>query len=65
MQVEGQQGDSLLLLLATGARVSNAYPTFPFLEDSPAKVGLILYVLLRGHLTRSKEISVRDGDASD
>ena len=45
MQVEGQQGDSLLLLLATGARVSNAYPTFPIVENSPAKVGLMLYVV--------------------
>ena len=45
MQVEGQQGSSLLDPLATGARVSNAYPTFPLVEDSPAKVGLILYVV--------------------
>ena len=45
MQVEGQQGDSLLLLLATGARVSNAYPTFPQVGNSPAKVGLMPYVL--------------------
>ena len=44
MQVEGQQDDSLLLLLATGARVSNAYPTFPIVENSPAKVGLMLYM---------------------
>ena len=35
MQVEGQQDDSLLLLLATGARVSNAYPTFPLVGHSP------------------------------
>ena len=27
MQVEGQHGLSLLRLMATGARVSNAYPT--------------------------------------
>ena len=45
MQVEGHQDDSLLLLLATGARVSNAYPTFPIVENSPAKVGLMLYVV--------------------
>ena len=45
MQVEGQQDDSLLLLLATGARVSNAYPTFPQVGNSPAKVGLMPYVL--------------------
>ena len=29
MQVAGQHGSSLLDLVATGARVSNAYPTFP------------------------------------
>ena len=46
MQVEGQHIDSLLFMMATGARVSNAYPTFPILENSPAKVGLMLYVLL-------------------
>ena len=44
MQVEGQQDDSLLLSLATGARVSNAYPTFHIVENSPAKVGLMLYM---------------------
>ena len=65
MQVEGQQDDSLLLLLATGARVSNAYPTSPTVEDSPAKVGLILYVVFRGHLTNTKGLPLWDGDASD
>ena len=34
-----------ILLVATGARVSNAYPTSPIVEDSAAKVGLILYVV--------------------
>ena len=65
MQVEGQQDDSLLLLLATGARVSNAYPTFPLVGHSPAKVGLIPYVIRRGHLNWIKDLSLRDGDASD
>ena len=54
MQVEGQHDDSLLLLMATGARVSNAYPTFPIVENSPAKVGLMLYVVFCGHLTNTK-----------
>ena len=54
MQVEGQQGVSLLTLMATGARVSNAYPTFPIVENSPAKVGLMLYVVFRGHLKNTK-----------
>ena len=40
MQVEGQHGVCLQTLMATGARVSNAYPTFPSLGDSPAKAGL-------------------------
>ena len=65
MQVEGQQVDSLLLMLATGARVSNAYPTFPLVGDSPAKVGLIPYVIRRGHLNWIKGLPLRDGDASD
>ena len=65
MQVEGQQGDSLLSLLATGARVSNAYPTYPVLRDSPLKDGLIPDVLLFWHHYWSKDSSVRAGDASD
>ena len=65
MQVEGQREESLLSLSATGARVSNAYPTFPLVEDSPAKVGLILYVLPGWHLMGSKGLPLRDGDASD
>lgn len=54
MQVEGHQIESLLLMLATGARVSNAYPTFPIVENSPAKVGLMLYVVFRRHLKNTK-----------
>ena len=41
MQVEGQHESSLLLLMATGARVRNAYPTCRVLRDSPLKGGLI------------------------
>ena len=65
MQVEGQREESLLSLSATGARVSNAYPTWPLVGDSPAKVGLIPYVIRRGHLNWIKDLSLRDGDASD
>ena len=65
MQVEGQHKMSLLILMATGARVSNAYPTFPPLRDSPAKAGLISDVLLSRHLGSNKDLSVEDGDASD
>ena len=65
MQVEGQHDDSLLLLMATGARVSNAYPTCPSLGDNLAKVRLIPYDVLRRHLKRTKDLSATDGDASD
>ena len=54
MQVVGQHGVSLLTLMATGARVSNAYPTFRTVGDSPEKSGLIPYVFRRGHLTWNK-----------
>ena len=54
MQVEGQHDDSLLLLMATGARVSNAYPTCPCPSDNPSKGGLTRYAVLRRHLTRTK-----------
>ncbi len=39
MQVEGQHGTSVLV--ATGARVSNAYTTYLIQRDSPGKLGLI------------------------
>ena len=65
MQVEGQHWDSLLFQMATGARVSNAYPTFPLVGHSPVKIGLIPYVVSRGHLKLTKDSSLRDGDASD
>ena len=63
MQVEGQHDLSLLRLMATGARVSNAYPTFPIVGNSPAKVGLMPYVFLREHFMRNKDLSLWDGDA--
>ena len=65
MQVEGQQGDSLLSLLATGARVSNAYPTCPLPGDSLAKVRLIPGAVMIPHGNITKDSSVGDGDASD
>ena len=65
MQVEGHQDLCLHRLLATGARVSNAYPTFPLVGHSPAKVGLTPYVIRRGHLNWIKGLPLRDGDASD
>ena len=65
MQVEGQHADSLLLSMATGARVSNAYPTFPLLGDNLAKVRLIPDDIPRRHLKGIKDLSATDGDASD
>ena len=65
MQVEGQHESSLLDLMATGARVRNAYPTYPSLRDSLAKVRLIPDGLLPGHPGWSKDSSVADVDASD
>ena len=63
MQVEGQQELSLLSLLATGARVSNAYPTCPLLRDSLAKVRLITDVVMKLHDFITKDLLVMDGDA--
>ena len=65
MQVEGQHDDSLLLLMATGARVSNAYPTCPSLGNNLAKVRLMPNDIPRRHLKGIKDLSVMDGDASD
>ena len=65
MQVEGQHDGSLLSLMATGARVSNAYPTCPSLGNNLAKVRLIPNDISRRHLKEIKDLSVMDGDASD
>ena len=49
--------------MATGARVRNAYPTWPLLGYSPAKVGLIPDVVKMEPFFLTKDLSVRDGDA--
>ena len=49
MQVEGQHGLSLLRLMATGARVSNAYATFPRPRDSRPKGRVTPGVPFEGH----------------
>ena len=41
MQVEGQHVPTQVGMVATGARVSNAYATYPVQGDSPEKFGLI------------------------
>ena len=56
MQVEGHHVGCLQPMMATGARVSNAYPTFPLLGNNPSKVGLMPYVLPCRHLIGSKDI---------
>ena len=65
MQVEGQQGTSLLVSLATGARVRNTYPIYPWLWDSLSKERLIPDGLSVGHPAGSKDLSAMDEDASD
>ena len=63
MQVEGQHELSLLSLMATGARVSNAYPTFPLPGDSLTKERIIPDGFGGPHETLNKDLSVKDGDA--
>ena len=55
MQVEGQHELSLLGLMATGARVSNAYPTSRILGDSLLKGRLIPDGISRAHAIKIKE----------
>ena len=64
MQVEGHQASGLPLVLATGARVSNAYRTCPALRDSPLKGGLRPDALWPPPGGLRKGLPARDGDAS-
>ena len=57
MQVEGQHDMFSDVSMATGARVSNAYPTCPVPGHSPSKDGLMPYVLRKIHVFRSKGYS--------
>ena len=63
MQVAGQHGGCLHSLMATGARVSNAYPTFRTLRDSLSKERLIPDGMMGLHDSIIKDSSVYDGDA--
>ena len=65
MQVEGQHVSGLPDMMATGARVRNAYPIYPWLGDSLAKVRLIPDGLVMPHGIVSKDLSAMDEDASD
>ncbi len=63
MQVEGQHELSLLSLMATGARVSNTYPTSRLLRNSLSKERLVPDGILSTHVIKIKDLSVSDGDA--
>ena len=52
-------------MMATGARVRNAYPIYPWLGDSLAKVRLIPDVVIMAHDMMTKGLPVTDDDASD
>ncbi len=47
----------------SGRRVSNTYLTFPLLGHSLWKRRLISDVVYISHVLRTKDLSVRDGDA--
>ena len=49
--------------IESGARVRNAYATYPLLGDSPEKFGLIPHGITRWHLKVIKDLSVKDGHA--
>ena len=57
------RGSKIFGLLATGARVRNAYATYLLLGDSPEKFGLIPHGIIRWHLKIIKDLSVQDGHA--
>ena len=59
----GSMDPVLLGLMATGARVSNAYPTCRLLLDSLLKGRLIQDGIMSSHVHMIKGIPVDDGDA--
>ncbi len=52
-------------LMATGARVRNTYPIYPWLGNSLSKERLMPDGLPVRHLAGSKDLSAMDEDASD
>ena len=56
-------GEVAIPLPATGARVSNTYPTFRLLRDSLSKERLIPDSMVRLHDNTIKDLLVNDGDA--
>ncbi len=63
MQVEGQHNFSLLRLMATGARVRNAYATCLSVGDNPEKFGLIPHTLSLLHDRLRKDLLLTDRHA--
>jgi hypothetical protein len=58
-------GISVLGWNESGARVRNAYATYPLQEDSPEKFGLIFHGIIEWHRLMIKVTAVRDGHAYD
>ena len=48
----------LAFLVATGARVRNAYATYPILRDSPKKFGLIPHSIILSHVRIIKDYGI-------
>jgi hypothetical protein len=53
----------IVAILETGARVSNAYATYPLQGDSPEKSGLIPHGTILSHGEMVKVTTVKDGHA--
>ena len=53
----------IVAILETGARVSNAYATYPLQGDSPSKGGLIPHGTTGSHGSVVKVPTVKDGHA--
>ena len=56
-------GSTIFGLVASGARVRNAYATYPLQGDSPEKFGLIPHSITDSHDEVIKDLSVKDGHA--
>ena len=59
------RGSIVAILMATGARVRNAYATYLLQRDSPEKFGLTPHGILMRHLVDIKHLWVKDGHASN
>ena len=63
MQVEGHHEISLLILVATGVRVRNAYATCLSVGNNPEKSGLIPHTLWFPHGDFRKDLLLTDRHA--